>query len=1237
MDLYPDQDQILRRYLLDDVTPEERQLVEDRLLRGDESGLAAEEELDYVDQLLLVEDELIDDYVCEALSTRERELVEKSFFSTSERWQKLKIIQELARLATQYDEETSVEQAQSPAVLGIGQSDDVQARIKGVGNQLRMGSQRTPVWRMLIAPRWKIAVYAMLLIAAWFLIGRRDDKPELSQAMALLDQAYEKQRPLEARVSGFGYAPVSITRGDEDNKPDYSKLDEAEVLLRKAAREKADGRSIYELGKLYLTKKEFDKAITHFEGAMKLGSETAFLYNDLGAALYGKGLAQRLENQSGESETTLARSLEYLSKALDKNDGLPEARFNRALLFESLGLSTQARTDWQKYLEADSNSPWAEEVRRHLKEIEDKEKKRSQREEGLFKDFLGAYQQKDDERLWNVFSRGHLRTGNYIAQLLIDNSLTSTPGLPAISAGSSLEMLEKVGRIAVERTSERCFSDLAAFYRRASLPRRELMKQGRDLVILAYKAQSRSEYHQAAELYARAGTIFEATGAHGEGLFVRYWIGWCYFRQSNMAQCLEVFASLARHSERRGYLWLQALALHGLSYTHEALGDYSKSLDYCQRSRRLSEQIHDGNGTLRSLTRLANLYRLLGQYHQSLHAVRLGLALAAKVLADGSQVIGLHSPAALSFKETGHYYAALEHERENVALCQRLNDLVELSRSCVRMGLIYSKLSRYEDAAEVIEQGIKIGERLEPARVGHEVTHFALLSLGNVYRESGRLAEAISAFDRVIKFFQKSKEHLMLYAAYKGKLLTRIAMNEIGAAQLEMRQLLDELETHRARILEEANRHSFFDMEQGVYDVAIGFTSHKLKDARKAFEYSELCHARSLWDAVHKGKRLVSDGGLYDLRFAGSSKPVDLPTLQREMPEKVRILQYAVLEDRIFIWVIGKRLFEYREINTRIEHLNATIKSFRKKISSPQEASSEAVLVDADELYKLLIATVEPLLEEGGMLCIIPDKMLNLLPFSALFSKRRGRYLLEDHLILYAPSATMFLFCTQSARAKSVTSSERLLSVGNPSFNGKAFPTLLNLSSAEKEAEAITKYYASYRLLTGRQAQESAIKKEMHQSEVIHFALHHLADDSAPLYSKLVLAEPSTHRTDSVDDGVLSAYEVYGLNFERVRLVVLSACQTRADAYYKGEGVVGMSRPFEAAGVPLVVSSLWLVDSEATSELMTQFHAFRNFPGTSTPKALRLAQLKLVHHPNTLRRAPYYWAAFVTVGGHSEF
>jgi CHAT domain-containing protein len=118
-----------------------------------------------------------------------------------------------------------------------------------------------------------------------------------------------------------------------------------------------------------------------------------------------------------------------------------------------------------------------------------------------------------------------------------------------------------------------------------------------------------------------------------------------------------------------------------------------------------------------------------------------------------------------------------------------------------------------------------------------------------------------------------------------------------------------------------------------------------------------------------------------------------------------------------------------------------------------------------------------------------------------------------------------------------------------------------------------------------------------------------------------------------LEDGVLTAYEASQLHLQGTELVVLSACETGLGQQSNGEGVFGLRRGLQEAGVESMLMSMWSVPDQETQELMTLFYQ-QWLGGLDPHEALRRAQLKErdVVKQRYGRDLPYYWGAFVLVG-----
>lgn len=188
-------------------------------------------------------------------------------------------------------------------------------------------------------------------------------------------------------------------------------------------------------------------------------------------------------------------------------------------------------------------------------------------------------------------------------------------------------------------------------------------------------------------------------------------------------------------------------------------------------------------------------------------------------------------------------------------------------------------------------------------------------------------------------------------------------------------------------------------------------------------------------------------------------------------------------------------------------------------------------------------------------------------------------------------------------------------------------------------------------VLTERKATEHALKN-VERPTVLHLATHGFFLQSGttqgpdnlevpvhPLFhTGLLLAGAGTSKEPKQEgvfiaqagheDGWFSAYEAALLNLKDTELVILSACETGRGIQRNNEGVYGFQRAFLEAGAKCLLSSLWKVDDDATQEMMQLFYQFW-LKGKSKRGAFRAAQQALrEQYPS-----PYYWGAFVMVGG----
>jgi CHAT domain-containing protein len=143
----------------------------------------------------------------------------------------------------------------------------------------------------------------------------------------------------------------------------------------------------------------------------------------------------------------------------------------------------------------------------------------------------------------------------------------------------------------------------------------------------------------------------------------------------------------------------------------------------------------------------------------------------------------------------------------------------------------------------------------------------------------------------------------------------------------------------------------------------------------------------------------------------------------------------------------------------------------------------------------------------------------------------------------------------------------------------------------------------------------------------VHFATHAIVDDGHPELSGIVLSLFDERGEER--DGFLRLQDVYNMTLP-VDLVVLSGCSSALGKPVVGEGLISLVLGFMYAGTRRVLASLWKVDDEASSELMTRLYRGMWKEGLTPSASLRAAQLDLMAQRRWQR--PFYWAAFVLSG-----
>ncbi|HEX6045902.1 MAG TPA: CHAT domain-containing protein [Pyrinomonadaceae bacterium] len=1186
-----------RRYLLKQLPDADQTAFELRLLTED----------DLHTELEIVEDELIDDYLANELSRDERERFEEHFLTTPERENKMRSAQAMRRYLKNVDPP----------------------------------DPRPTLWQRLKAlaftsPPITVAVSVVLLLAVavpvWRLAFYQSD---LDKGLVALNKAYEQERPNEARISQLDYAPYGTTRGNDPLPVNTLELNRAQVHLLQAEQDQHDAAAYQALGKLYLLQREPDKAIQYLDRAVNADAKNAQIYADLGAAFLEKARLELDPSNTADGKTLkdLGSSLENLNRALELDPNLLEPLFNRALVHQYQGRTEAAKADWRAYLEKDRDSKWAADAREHLQKLENAQSRRPPDSNQTFDTFMRAYRARDDTAAWEIYRGVHSASGNDVTNTLVDRFLAETTSSGTTS--ENLQALMYLGQLEARQTNDAFTLDLARFYSSTSPQTRALLATARQNMATGRKLVDQASIDEATNLFANARSTFETVGDIPELVAVKRAMAHGFAVQPNLALGQEMIAQVIQESESRHYHWLLAESLTNRAHIQSNLNNYSEAISDGNRALQLFQELHDVRSTLGTFVQLAALYLFLNDTEVSLSFISRAMAVAKAEGVPPEQLWGVHVAASLNLTALHLYRAALDYQTEALQLALQSRRPLIVSRSYQWLGLTYGFLRQFDLALENLHNAYDQGRSSAKDGNGQNMMANASLKLGDIYRLSGDNTSALAAYDESLRLFDALQFGHYSYAAHKGKFLAYLAQSNDALASQELTTVFDLFNSYREKILAERQKNSFFDREHDTCDLAIDFTYFRLGDRDRAFDYSEICRARNLRELMRRGAEVMTSAGGLDLQSRAGARE-DTPTpnafeISQQLPEQVQLVQFSVLDNKVVIWVVKRAGLSATSVDVESAELKKLVMTASRQIRQRDDGAPESLKA----LYRYLILPIKDQLDQNKVICFVPDKALHYVPFGALLSPDSGHYLAQDYRLMTSPSATIMIASSKKAAIWPAGQAERLLAVGNPAFERAGAPNLSNLPDAEREVKRLAlDYPPSPSVLLRQRATRKTVMAELPRANVAHFAAHYQINPRSTLSSKLLLSPEPGERAHSQTAG-LDAASIYQMNLENTKLVVLAACQTGIEQQFDGEGPIGFARSFLVAGVPVVVASLWPVDSDATAELMITFHDARRHKQMSVIDALTQAQREMIARDS--RNGPYYWAGFTVIGGYSDY
>lgn len=828
------------------------------------------------------------------------------------------------------------------------------------------------------------------------------------------------------------------------------------------------------------------------------------------------------------------------------------------------------------------------------------------------------------------------------------------------------------------------FARAILLFDRADEPRRKvqmLHQIGRQHRLNGEPERMREANEQALEIASQLGDRrLEGFSIGNLGLY--------YKRQGELRKAIAHYERAIELWRQLGDTLAQATPLANVGDAYLALGKPDEALVHSHRALEIWREGEHQPGQARALTSIGRAHLRAGRWSRALEALHQALRLQQELANRRGEAVALLDIANTYFRQ-GRIDDALQHNLRALEIFDGQNDWQSVAAAHANLGRILTERGQPTRALASFERALDLLRRLEADGDVASV----LFGMARALRALGRLDEARKHIEQSLELIEALRSDTanqswrMAFSAAKHDyhdfhvdLLMELHRRRPGAGfatlallaseRARARSFLDSLAETRAEIRLGASHH-WLRREEAAQRQLDFLESERIQRLSRDADDPQLpVLARQIQEQVKTLDRIREEIRLTSPRYAEMTRPgvPDVDALRRSLPKDTVLLVFFLGAERSFSWVISRERITAFELPNRQRIETAARGAHHHMARSSETGALETARASAAALGRGILGPMVDHLEARRW-WIVADGALQYVPFAALPDPREATIpaspLLARHEIVTLPSLSILELLRRDLEVR--PPAPKLLAVlADPVFDpddprvSVASPSVRpppeeeprvdppragdppraedplaatgfrRLLHSRREGEAVLALvpagdrFQAFDFAANRQTVESGVLADYRW---IHFATHGVLHSRHPELSGIVLS-----RVDAAGrplQGILRAHEIYLLDLP-ADLVVLSACQTALGPEIRGEGVLGLTRGFMAAGASSVMVSLWNVRDQATSILMQRFYRAMVQGAQAPPAALRSAQLSMLAEPRW--SAPYYWAGFVLQG-----
>jgi CHAT domain-containing protein len=680
--------------------------------------------------------------------------------------------------------------------------------------------------------------------------------------------------------------------------------------------------------------------------------------------------------------------------------------------------------------------------------------------------------------------------------------------------------------------------------------------------------------------------------------------------QTNQAQALQALGLFRLASEQLEAIelrlqkqpdsLLKSVALHSLGTTLQTLGDLAKSQKILEQSLAIAQNLNNPAESSATLISIGNNFRFikdidgaLQKYEQAaknspVSILRLeAQALSLSLLVESDrlqQVLPL-------WQQIEPELTKLQPSRRSVYLS------VNLSESLMKIKDPDARPITTARIAELLTVALRQAQSIQDRRA----ESFAIGALGGLYEQNQQLTEAYQLSQRALILAQSISADDLLY---RWKWLSGRILNKQGKSDLAIdaySQAIKNIQNLRRELVATSPevQFAFRDRIEPIYRELVSLL---LKSDKPSQE--NLIQARLTLESLQ----------VVELENFFRAACLNIQPQQIDAVDSNSAVIYsAILSDRLaLILSLPKEPLQYFSSNISQTELEDSADQFLQALNPA--FSERTRLKVSQKLYDLIIRPSETALAEKQIknLVFVLDGSLRNLPMAALHDGKQ--YAIEKYSMALTPGL-------QILGAKPLDRGQLKVWLGGLSEARQGFT---ELKGVKFEANQISKQIPTD-LELNSDFTKTNLQKGLSESgtAIVHLATH--GQFSSDPESTFILAWDDRV---TVPDFYKFLRDRTDNRKQPLELLVLSACKT-AEGDVKA--ILGLAGIAIRSGARSTIGSLWAVNDDSTSKLMSNFYDILvSQPNISKAEALQKSQLSILK--DSQYRHPYYWAAFVLVG-----